>query len=172
MDDLSRATGIVAMALMVAALLWGLLFSSRATGTRLRPNWWLDLHNWLGGLALVFIGLHIATAWLDGNAGIGLLQIFVPQTGHLDAWSITWGVLAAYVTAAAVFTSWPRRWKNRRWWRVVHVSTVAAMVLVFLHALQMGSDASERWFQAFLVVAAGVGTYGLGLRLSTLRRAK
>ncbi len=37
------------MVLVVVALLWGFLFSSRATGTRLRPNWWLDLHNWLGG---------------------------------------------------------------------------------------------------------------------------
>ena len=37
--------------------------------------------------------------------------------------------------------------------------------------LDAGSDASQRWFQAMLVLAAGVATYGLGLRLSTLRRA-
>ncbi len=168
---LTRSTGIVAMILTVAALLWGLLFSSRATGRRLRPNWWLDLHNWLGGLALVFTGLHIVTAWLDGNSGIGLLQIFVPQTADFDAWAITWGVIAAYVMAGAVFTTWPRRWKNRRWWRVVHVSTVGATALVFLHAYQSGTDSSKVWFQAALVLAAGIATYGLGLRLSTLRRA-
>ena len=167
---LSRSTGIVALLLVVAALLWGFLFSSRATGKRLRPNWWLDLHNWLGGLALTFTGLHLVTVWLNSDSGIGLVQIFLPQTASFDAWAITWGVIATYVMAAAVFTTWPRRWKNRRWWRVVHVSTVVATGLVFLHAYQAGSDASQRWFQAMLVLAAGVATYGLGLRLSTLRR--
>ena len=168
---LSRSTGIVALLLIVAALLWGFLFSSRATGKRLRPNWWLDLHNWLGGLALVFTGLHLVTVWLNSDSGIGLVQIFVLQTATFNAWAITWGVLATYVMAAAVFTTWPRRWKNRRWWRVVHVSTVVGTVLAFLHAYQLGSDASQPWFQAMLVLAAGVATYGLGLRLSTLRRA-
>ena len=136
-----------------------------------RPNWWLDLHNWLGGLALVFTGLHLVTVWLNSDSGIGLVQIFLPQTAAFNAWAITWGVLATYVMAAAVFTTWPRRWKNRRWWRVVHVSTVAGTGLVFLHAYQSGSDASKRWFQACWSLAAGVATYGLGLRLSTLRRA-
>jgi len=167
---LSRSTGIVALLLVVAALLWGFLFSSRATGKRLRPNWWLDLHNWLGGLALTFTGLHLLTVWLNSDSGIGLVQIFLPQTASFGAWGITWGVIATYVIAAAVFTTWPRRWKNRRWWRVVHVSTVVATGLVFLHAYQSGSDASQIWFQAMLVLAAGVATYGLGLRLSTQRR--
>ena len=56
---LSRATGIVAAVLAVAALAWGFLFSARETGTRDRPAWWLDLHNWLGGLALIFTIAHI-----------------------------------------------------------------------------------------------------------------
>jgi hypothetical protein len=42
---LTRSTGIVATLLAAAALVWGFLFSARATGRRLRPNWWLDLHN-------------------------------------------------------------------------------------------------------------------------------
>ena len=71
---LSRSTGIVAMLLVVAALLWGFLFSSRATGNRLRPNWWLDLHNWLGGIAMIFTIAHIATSYLDRDAGRGSLH--------------------------------------------------------------------------------------------------
>ena len=88
---LTRSTGIVATLLSAAALVWGFLFSARATGNRLRPAWWLDLHNWLGGLALVFIGVHIATSWLDSDAGIGLIQVFVPGSATRDAWAIGWG---------------------------------------------------------------------------------
>lgn len=53
MDDLwfnlSRATGIVATILAVAALVWGFFFSARNFGDKYKPAWWLDLHNWLGG---------------------------------------------------------------------------------------------------------------------------
>ena len=78
MAALTRATGIVATVLVVAALVWGFFFSARETGQRLHPAWWLDLHNWLGGLSLVFTGLHIVASWLDSNSGVGLVQIFVP----------------------------------------------------------------------------------------------
>ena len=44
MDDLwwylVRASGIVAVALGVAAMFCGLLFSARDTGRWRRPNWW------------------------------------------------------------------------------------------------------------------------------------
>ena len=55
---LSRSSGIVAMVLIVAALVWGFFFSARATGTKRRPKWWLDLHNYLGGLAFAFVIIH------------------------------------------------------------------------------------------------------------------
>ena len=165
---LTRSTGIVAMALMVASLLWGFLFSSRATGKRLRPNWWLDLHNWLGGIALAFTGVHIAASLLDSDSGIGPLQVLVPGTAT-DAWAITWGVVAAYLAVAVVFTTWPRRWKNRRWWRVVHLLSVLGTALALLHSYQSGTDATRLAFQVGMVSAVAVATYGLGLRLSTLR---
>jgi sulfoxide reductase heme-binding subunit YedZ len=168
MFAVTRSTGIVAMALMVLSLVWGFAFSSRATGKRLRPNWWLDLHNWLGGLALSFTIVHIVAALLDAGSGIGLLDVFIPGTS-VGGWSITWGVLATYVTAAVVFTTWPRRWKNRRWWRVVHVLSVVGTALALVHSYQSGSDSARFAFQAGMVIAVGVGTYGLGLRLSTLR---
>ena len=71
---LTRATGLVAAVLAVASLVWGLFFSARNTGTRLRPNWWLALHNYLGGLTLVFIGLHMLVSFLDTQAGLSLVD--------------------------------------------------------------------------------------------------
>ena len=162
---LTRSTGIVATLLSAAALVWGFLFSARATGNKLRPAWWLDLHNWLGGLALVFVGAHIVTSWLDSDTGIGLVQIFVPGSASPDAWAIGWGVLAAYLFALAVFTTWPRRLGNRRWWRIAHLGSVVGIALAFLHAYQSGSDASRTSFRVGLTLTAAVSTYTLGQRL-------
>ncbi len=165
----TRSSGIVALLLLVGSLLWGFLFSSRATGKRLRPNWWLDLHNYLGGLALVFTVIHIAASLLDDNASITLVRALVPAATGDQRWAITWGVLSTYALAAVVFTTWPKRMANRRLWRVIHLVSVPATFLAFVHALQTGSDASRTPFQIFILFAAAIGTYGLGLRLSTLR---
>ncbi|MGB5755758.1 MAG: ferric reductase-like transmembrane domain-containing protein [Acidimicrobiales bacterium] len=167
---LTRSSGVVAAVLMVAALLWGFLFSSRETGKRLRPAWWLDLHNYLGGLSLVFVAIHIVASMLDANSGIGLKEIFVPGSAA-DGWAIGWGVLATYALVVVVFTTWPRRLANRFWWRVIHVTSVPATALALLHGYQSGSDASQLWFRAGLLVAVGVSTYALGLRLFGLDRS-
>jgi len=162
---LTRSTGIVATLLAVASLVWGFLFSARATGRKLRPNWWLDLHNWLGGLALAFVGVHIVASLLYSDSGIGLLEVFVPGTAKFGAWAIGWGVIAAYLFALAVFTTWPRRWRNRRWWRVVHLGSVVGMGLALLHAYQSGSDATRALFKVGIVLTAAISTYVMGLRL-------
>jgi predicted ferric reductase len=169
---LTRASGIVATVLVVAALLWGLIFSARDTGKRLRPAWWLDLHNWLGGLALSFVGVHIAASVLDSSSGIGLVQAFVPGTAALDTWAIGWGVIASYLLAVVVFTTWPRRLANRRWWRVLHLTSIAATALALLHAYQSGSDATRLAFEVGLFVASTVATYGILIRVISITGRK
>ncbi len=168
---LTRSTGIVAAVLMVAALLWGFLFSARATGKRLRPAWWLDLHNWLGGASLAFTAIHIVTSFLQTDSGIGLVEIFVPGTAN-QAWPIAWGVVATYLLALTVFTTWPKKLANRRLWRTIHLSSVAATALALLHGYQSGSDSSRLVFRSGLAVLGGVLVYGLGLRIFGLIERK
>ena len=167
---LSRATGIVATILAVAALAWGFFFSSRNTGTRLRPAWWLDLHNWLGGLALVFTAAHLLTVLVDRGSGIGVIHILVPNTASTRTWPMTWGVIATYLFTVVVFTSWPRRRFTKPVWRALHLTSGVGVVLAGLHAYQAGSDARLLATRIGLLVATAVGTYALGLRLFGSRR--
>jgi len=71
----------------------------------------------------------------------------------------------AYLFALAVFTTWPRRLGNRRWWRVLHLGSVAGMALALVHAYQSGSDAYRTVFKGGIVVTSAISTYALGLRL-------
>ena len=162
---LTRSTGIVATALAVASLVLGLFFSARNTGPKRTPAWWLDLHNYLGGLALVFTGAHVVASVLDPNSGIGVVQALVPGTADAASWAVTWGVLATYTFVIAVFTSWPKRRFSRRVWRWLHVTSVAGVALAGWHGYQLGSDATTAIFEGGLVVCAAFGTYALALRL-------
>ncbi len=161
---LSRSSGIVAMVLIVAALAWGFLFSARATGTRRRPAWWLDLHNYLGGLAFVFVVVHVFAVYQDELSGIGLLQILVPMTANGWAWGITWGVLASYVFALVVVTSWPRKRGSRRVWLTVHLTSLPAAVVAGVHAWMVGSSRGQLWFTVLLTALVGLAVYPTVLR--------
>ena len=162
---LSRATGIVATLLAVAALVWGFFFSARNFGERYTPAWWLDLHNWLGGLALIFTGAHLVTVYLTPESGMGLLQILVPGTASGIEWGITWGVIAAYLFAITVFTSWPKK-RFRRWlWRTIHLSSVLGVALALIHAYQLGPDTSHLVFRIGFVASLAVGLYATFRRL-------
>lgn len=162
---LTRSTGIVAAILSVAALVWGLFFSSRNTGTRLKPNWWLALHNWLGGLTLTFIGLHMLTAFLDSETGLGLKDLFVPS-GAIG-WEIGWGVVAFWMFAIVVLPSVARvrRRLPRKAWHAVHLVSVPATVLGMVHAFQAGSDSAASYFTRGLALLAGLAVYPVTLRL-------
>lgn len=162
---LSRATGIVATLLAVGSLVFGLFFSARNTGKRRAAAWWLDLHNYLGGLALVFTGAHVLAALLDPGSGIGVVQAIVPGTASTAAWAVTWGVLAAYAFTFTVLTSWPRRRFSRRTWRIIHLTSVGGIALGGLHAVQLGSDALEVALEATLLACTAVAVYAVTLRV-------
>ncbi|MCB0995704.1 MAG: ferric reductase-like transmembrane domain-containing protein [Acidimicrobiales bacterium] len=175
MDDLwwylVRASGIVAVALGVAAMFCGLLFSARDTGRWRRPNWWLDLHNQLGGLALIFTAVHLVAVYADEFNGLGLVQILVPFTAPDQTWGMALGVVSAWLFALVVFTSWPKRLFSRRVWRVVHLSSLVGLVLGGVHGYLTGYDAPTLAFRALLVAGLGIVVYATTIRLvSVLHR--
>jgi len=164
---LTRASGIVALVLMVAAVADGLIFSGRNGGRRLRPAWWMDLHRSLGGYALAFTGLHLATAF-GADIGVGVAELFVPGAATVDPAAYTLGVVATYVLALTVATSWPRRRLPRRLWHAVHLLSVPAAVAAGVHAYQLGTDARAPLYLGLCALTAGAAVYPLGLRLTGL----
>lgn len=162
---LTRATGIVATVLAVAAVAGGFLFSARATGERRRPNWWLDLHNWFGGAVLVATVVHVLTAYLDRDLGLALVDLVVPGAATADRWAVAFGVVALWTFAVAVMTTWPRRRLSRATWRLLHLTSVLGTAFAIVHALRLGSDVGSRAAQVVALVLVAIGVYALSLRL-------
>jgi DMSO/TMAO reductase YedYZ heme-binding membrane subunit len=170
---LTRSSGVVALALIIAALADGLVFSGRNAGKRrLRPAWWLDLHRGLGGYALAFTGLHLLTSFLASDLGVGLAQIFVPGTASYATTAFTLGVLSFYGLLAVVLTSWPKKRLRHRAWHAVHLLSIPAAVLAVLHAYQLGSDAQSPRYQSVFVVLIGLAMYPAGLRITGIARRR
>lgn len=168
---LTRSSGVVAMVLIVAAVADGLIFSGRETGRRLRPAWWLDLHRGLGGYALIFTGLHLATAF-GADLGIGLAEIFVPGAADWSTGAFTWGVVAFYGIAVTVFTTWPKRLLRRKAWHLLHLLSIPAAIAALVHGYQVGSDARTPWFLGLLLLSTAAMTYPIVLRITGITRRR
>ena len=169
---LTRSTGIVAAVLAVASLVWGLFFSSRNTGTKLKPNWWLALHNYLGGLTFAFIGLHMVVSFLDTDSGLRLIDLFVPS--NTVGWAIGWGVVAFWLFALVTIPSLARirRRLPRKAWHIVHLLAIPATVLTAVHAYQAGSDSFSASFTRGLALLVGIAIYPISIRLIGLAQRR
>lgn len=137
---LARAGGLMSWWLLSATTTWGLLVSSRVLGARARSGRLLDLHRYLSGLSLVFLGLHLGVLFADNWVQIGLTQVLIPFTSGYRPAAVAWGVIAFYLLVAIQVTSVLRARIPHRWWRVVHASAFALFALVGAHALTAGTD--------------------------------
>jgi len=137
----ARAAGLVAWALLAAAVVWGLLISSRLVRDRLRSSWLLDLHRGLGGLALVFTGVHVLAILADTYVDFGLTSALVPLASHWHPVAVAWGVVSFYLLVAVEVTSLLRRHLSHRLWQRAHFLSFPLFVASGLHGLTAGTDA-------------------------------
>lgn len=137
---IARSSGIVAWGLSALSVLWGLALSTRALGKRPKANWLLDLHRFLGGLAVVFVAVHLAGLALDPWVEIGVTQILVPFSSNWNPLAVAWGVVALYLLLAVELTSLMRKHMPKRWWKGIHMSSYGLYVVATIHLLTAGTD--------------------------------
>jgi len=169
----ARAAGIVAWALATASVVWGLALSTHGMGRKPRPAWIFDLHRFLGGLALIFTGIHVGAILLDTYVHFSLVNVLVPFTGTWHPGAVAWGIVGFYVLLAVEITSLARALISKRLWRRVHFASFALFALSTVHAITAGTDAGSSLFLLAAVVACGLVTVLTALRIarSVLRPA-
>jgi hypothetical protein len=136
----ARASGLVAWALLAASVVWGLLMTSKLMRGRVKNSWLLDLHRWLGGLALVFTGVHVVAIMGDSYVHFGLASALVPFASHWHPVAVAWGVASLYLLAAVELTSLLKRHLRAAWWRRVHFLSFPLFVSSTVHGLSAGTD--------------------------------
>src|SRR5436190_4192248 len=144
----ARSCGIVSWVVLTASVLWGLLLSSKSFRKSLAPSWLLDLHRYLGGLAVIFLGLHLLGLAQDRFIHFGITELFVPFASRWRPGAVAWGVATCYLLLAVEVTSLVRRRLPVRVWRVTHGLAFPMFVCGTVHLLAAGTDARTdalRW---------------------------
>lgn len=143
---LTRASGLVAAVLIALTVIWGLLLATKLIERRGLPAWLLDLHRTLGGLSVVFVGVHLFALWADSYVDFGWRELFVPFASGWRPGAVAWGIVALWGLLAVQGTSMVQRWMPRRWWRRIHLLSFPVVVMVGVHAVTAGTDSGHPVF--------------------------
>jgi predicted ferric reductase len=161
----SRASGIVAWAVVAAAVVWGLLASTKLIRKRGIPAWILDLHRYLGTLTVAFVIVHVGAIWLDSFVRFSPQQLFVPFASSWRPHPVAWGIFATYLLLAIQLTSWVMRRLPRKLWHRVHVLSIPMLVLATVHGFLAGTDRSNAVLQWTAFVILGGVVFLLAIRV-------
>jgi DMSO/TMAO reductase YedYZ heme-binding membrane subunit len=168
----SRATGIVALTLTTLAVAWGLLFTTRLLQGRPSPKWLLDLHRFLGGLAVTFTAIHVGALVADNYVEFGPVDILVPFAASWQPEPVAWGVVGMYLLVAVELTSLVMKRLPRRFWRAVHFASYAVFWLAVVHGARAGTDASHPAYVAGVSAAVLAVVFLTAFRVVAVRKAR
>ncbi len=156
----ARASGIVAWALILLTIVWGLLLATKVLGRRPGPAWLLSLHRYLGALAVVFVGVHVGAVLLDTYTNFGVTDVLVPLTGSWHPLAVAWGIVGMYLLAAIEITSLLRHRMSKRAWHAVHLLSYFLFATTTVHMLTAGTDAKALLASTSAVLLAVAATFG------------
>ena len=166
----ARSGGIVAWALLGASVLWGLALSTKVTNGKPRPNWILDMHRFLGGMALLFTGIHVISLMLDSYVHFGLSEVLVPLASAWHPVAVAWGVIGLYLLLAVELTSLARKKIPKRLWRMTHFLSFPLFLSTTVHALTAGTDRSTMLLRSGVIIVSAAVTCLTFVRVRQVER--
>src|SRR5256885_4240676 len=156
----ARSSGIVAWALILATIVWGLLLATKMLGRRPTPAWLLSLHRYLGAVTVAFVGVHVGAILLDTYTNFGITDVLVPFTGSWHPLAVAWGIVGMYLLAAIEITSLVRNRMSKRAWHAVHLLSYFLFATTTVHMLTAGTDAKALVASSAAVLLGVAATFG------------
>ena len=156
---LARGSGLVSLVLLTATVVLGIVTTARWSNERW-PRFSLNfVHRNVSLLAVVFIGVHVATIVIDGFAPVGWKDAVIPFVSPYRALWLGLGTLALDLMIAVIVTSLLRRRVGARTWRAVHWLSYPLWAFAVVHGLGTGTDTQSAVLLAAnaLCVAAVIG---------------
>lgn len=166
----SRATGIVALLLLTAVLVLGILVNRQGRLPGLPRFAVTDLHRNLSLLSVAFIAVHIGTAVLDTYVHIPLLSAVVPFASGYERLWLGLGAISLDLMAAMIVTSLLRGRLNRVVWKAIHLLAYASWPVAFAHSLGSSKDLQQGWLLGLSIACAAVVVGAVAFRLAHAAR--
>jgi DMSO/TMAO reductase YedYZ heme-binding membrane subunit len=161
----TRATGVVALLLFTASMVLGVLTTTRVQSATVPRFAVSELHRRISLLAVVFLGIHIASTAVDSFVPIGWWPVLVPFTSAYQPLWVGLGTVAFDLLIAVTLTSLVRRRLGAGTWRAVHWLAYLSWPLAMAHAAGVGTDMRFTWLDALVALCAAAVLAAVAWRL-------
>ncbi|MBL8145967.1 MAG: ferric reductase-like transmembrane domain-containing protein [Anaerolineae bacterium] len=151
-----RASGLTAYILLTVSILWGMALSSK-----IFKNWSpgplsMVLHSGLSWIALAFAALHALLLIVDKYVPYQLSEILIPFIGPYRPLAVGLGTIAFWVVLVVTLSFSLKKRIGHRVWKWIHFTSYLAFVMVTVHGLTAGTDASRLGVRLMLVAAVAL----------------
>jgi DMSO/TMAO reductase YedYZ heme-binding membrane subunit len=138
--DLSGTVALIAVGLLTANLLMGLLLAVGYNPSRQWPHRKIKLftfHNWTGYIAFCAVVLHAGVLLFSRDPRFHLVDVLLPLWSPVQPVSNTLGAIGFYLVLVVVATSLRRSRGalGRYYWKSIHYTTYAAAGVFFVHGV-------------------------------------
>jgi methionine sulfoxide reductase heme-binding subunit len=166
----SRATGIVALLLLTAVLVLGILVNRQGRLPGLPRFAVTSLHKNLSLLSVAFIAVHVLTAVLDTYVSIPATAGVIPFASGYERFWLGLGAISFDLMLAMVVTSLLRGRLNRVLWRAIHLLAYLSWPVAFAHSIGSSKDLQHGWLLYLAVGCALAVVAATGWRLAQAAR--
>src|SRR6266481_7829788 len=166
----SRATGIVALLLLTAVLVLGILVNRQGRLPGLPRFAVTDLHRNLSLMSVAFIVIHVLTAVLDTFVHIPLISAVVPFASGYERFWLGLGAISLDIMLAMIVTSLLRGRLNLILWRAVPLLAYASWPIAFVHSIGSSKDLQQGWMLGLAVGCAVIVAAAVIWRLAHAAR--
>ena len=139
---LTRASALVGYFLLWVSIFLGLAIRTPILKKIIKPIYSFQMHCWISLQAVFFAGLHGIFLLFDKYVGFGWSNILIPYcpTEKVNVQFLALGIIGFYVMIILVLTSYLRKYISQTIWRGLHFLNIGLFVIVFIHALFLGTD--------------------------------
>lgn len=163
----SRAAGVVALLCITVSVGVGLAMAGRVSRRPGLARALMSIHQQTALVGLVAIAVHGITLLGDEFMQPSIGDIVIPFTSRHEPLWTGLGVTGGWLAAILGLSYWARHRIGAALWRRLHRATVLVYVLSVAHTLGAGTDASEPWMLALLVVTGAPILFLFILRVLT-----
>ncbi|TAL43386.1 MAG: 2Fe-2S iron-sulfur cluster binding domain-containing protein [Salinibacterium sp.] len=169
---ISRASALLAWALLTLSVVWGILLSTRLLRRVDNPSWLQDIHRFVSGLGIIMVLLHMVTLMLDGWLHLSFAQVLLPWGSSYRPLPVALGVIAFYLLIAVQGSSMIMHRLPRKFWKAVHYASYATVVLVSFHAGLAGTDVGSPGYRILAYTLIGLTAAATVVRIAVSNRAR
>lgn len=173
---IARGSGLIAAISLIILMLSGIGQITGSTFKLLDPIVAWASHRALGIVFGVTVFMHVFSLLFDKFIKFTIPQILVPWLSDFKPTKIlginfgslylAFGIIAFYLSIIIVITSLTIISKKPYFWKLIHLLSYLLIVLVFFHALFLGTDLASGWMRVLWIIG------GIIILISSLIRLK